>query len=171
MTEASTLPNINMRNWASVAHLSALTLFSGMPFGNILGPLIVYLIKKDDDPFIALAGRESLNFQIFISICGFLLFVAYIVSFFSAFFTVTHGSALKAHPPILALAILPFFFILGVFDFVSVVIAAVRTNKGEAYRYPVLWDSGLSVQSSLLRRSRTPRPALRFPGSADLHQY
>ena len=91
MTEASSTIDVNARKWASVCHLSALVAVSGAPFGHILGPLIVYIIKKDDDPFIAFAGRESLNFQIFISICGFFLFVAYIVSFFAAIFPALLG--------------------------------------------------------------------------------
>jgi uncharacterized Tic20 family protein len=137
VSEASTPPDAKARNWASISHLSALAVVSGAPFGNVLGPLFVYLIRKDDDPFIAFAARESLNFQIFVSICGFFLFVAYIGSFVSAFFSTFYDSASRAHPPILALAILPFFFILAIFDLVNVIIAAVRTNKGEAYRYPI----------------------------------
>jgi len=137
VAEPLTPPDAKARNWASVCHLSALAVFSGAPFGNVLGPLIVCLIKKDDDPFIAFAGRESLNFQIFVSICGFFLFVAYMVSFFSVFFATIYDSAASAHPPLLALAILPFFFILDIFDLVNVIIAAIRSYKGEAYRYPI----------------------------------
>ncbi len=137
MAVASTPPDVTARNWSTVCHLSALAIFFGAPFGNILGPLIVYLIKKDDDPFIAFAGRESLNFQIFISICWFILVVAYAATFISAILLVVHGSAAKVYPPFLVLAILLCFLLLGIFDFVSVVIAAVRANKGEQYRYPI----------------------------------
>jgi uncharacterized Tic20 family protein len=140
MAEAATAPDANARSWASVCHLSGLLLF-GAPFGNVLGPLIVYLIKKDDDPYIALAGRESLNFQIFIAICGFFLFVAYIASFFLTFASVFYESTSKAHSPMFPfpfpLIIAPFFLILAIFDLVSVIVAAVRANKGIAYRYPI----------------------------------
>lgn len=137
MVEASTPPDANARNWATVCHLSAFAIFFGAPFGNILGPLIVYLIKKDEDPFIAFAGREALNFQILISICWFVLMIAYIATFISAIALTVHGSVAKPYPPIVLLVVMLFFVILIIFDFVSVVIASVRTNKGELYRYPI----------------------------------
>jgi uncharacterized protein len=130
-------PDAKARSWATVCHLSALIILSGAPFGNVVGPLIVYLIKKDDDPFIAAAGREALNFQIFISICAFLLGIVYFVSFMSAIIPAFHQPPLRAQPPLLALAILPLFLILGIFDLASVIVAAIKTNKGEAYRYPI----------------------------------
>lgn len=134
---ASRSPDKNARTWASVCHISALAIFFGLPFGNILGPLIVYLIKKDDDPFIAAAGREALNFQIFVSISGFTLFMAYMVSFFWAMFATISSSAACAHPPIFVLAIFPIFFILAFLDFLNVIIASVRSYNGEVYRYPI----------------------------------
>jgi uncharacterized protein len=135
MTDVPTPPETASRSWASVSHLAGLAILSGMPFSNVLGPLILYLIKKDEDSFVAVAARESLNFQIFVSICGVVLFAGYIASFVSAFFSVFEPS--KAHPPILAFAILPFFLILGIFDVASVAIAAIRSYNGEAYRYPI----------------------------------
>lgn len=119
-----------VRNWALICHLCALAVFSGAPFGNILGPLIVYLIKKDEDPFIEQAGRESLNFQITMSIAGILLFGVYIGLFIDAAFW--HDRA-----PIAALCVLPLLFALFVFDFVNVIVAMVRTSQGIRYRYPL----------------------------------
>ena len=49
-------------------HLLSLTLLIGVPLGNILGPLIVWLIKRDEDSFVDLCGKESLNFQISMTI-------------------------------------------------------------------------------------------------------
>lgn len=137
MSSVSTPPSAQARSWASVCHLSALAIFSGAPFGNVLGPLFIYLIKKDDDPFIAFAGREALNFQIFVSILGFFLFVAYVSTFFLTFYWIFTEAPSKMHPPVLPFIIIPFFFLLALFDLVNVVIAAVRANKGEAYRYPI----------------------------------
>ncbi|MFV1964993.1 MAG: DUF4870 domain-containing protein, partial [Pirellulaceae bacterium] len=52
------------RQWAMFAHLAALSGYIGIPFGNIIGPLIVWMIKKDESSFVDDQGKESLNFQI-----------------------------------------------------------------------------------------------------------
>lgn len=101
------------RMWAMLCHLSA---FSGwfIPFGHILGPLIIWLIKRDDHPFINEQGKESLNFQISLSI--YLIVSA-----------------------ILVLALIGFvlFFIVGIVGFIFVIVAAVKANEGVSYRYPL----------------------------------
>src|SRR5580693_2253211 len=56
------------RNWAMAAHLSALVALAGMPFGHVLGPLIVYLIKGHESEFVGEHARASLNYQITISL-------------------------------------------------------------------------------------------------------
>lgn len=101
------------RMWAMLCHLSA---FSGwiIPFGHILGPLIIWLIKRDDHPFINEQGKESLNFQISLSI--YLIVSA-----------------------ILVLALIGFvlFFVVGIVGFIFVIVAAVKANEGVSYRYPL----------------------------------
>lgn len=101
------------RMWAMLCHLSA---FSGwiIPFGHILGPLIIWLIKRDDHPFINEQGKESLNFQISLSI--YLIVSA-----------------------ILVLVLIGFvlFFIVGIVGFIFVIVAAVKSNEGVPYRYPL----------------------------------
>ena len=57
------------RLWGMIAHLSALAGFI-IPFGNIAGPLIVWMIKKDAMPFVDDQGKESLNFQITVTIAA-----------------------------------------------------------------------------------------------------
>lgn len=55
------------KNYAMLCHLVA---FSGfiIPFGSIIGPLVMWLIKKEESEFINYHGKESLNFQISIAI-------------------------------------------------------------------------------------------------------
>ena len=81
---------------------------------NFLGPLILWLVKKDDDPFIDHQGKEALNFQITVAIAS-------IVSGLLTFVCI--GALL-----------LP---AVGVVDLVFSIIACVNANKGQAYRYPV----------------------------------
>ncbi len=54
----------NEKQWGMFVHLAALATFAGIPLGNIIGPLVIYLIKKDEYEFVADQGKEVLNFQI-----------------------------------------------------------------------------------------------------------
>lgn len=66
------------QNWAMICHLSALAGFL-IPFGNLLGPLIVWLVKRTEMPLVDTNGKEALNFQITVTIAmaisGLLMFV------------------------------------------------------------------------------------------------
>ena len=102
------------RMWGMLSHLAALGVFVFPAFGNIIGPLIIWLIKKDQSWFVDDQGKESLNFQISMTIY---LFVA------SA--TICIG---------IGLIVLPVLFIAGV---VFSIIAALKANEGVIYRYPL----------------------------------
>ena len=102
-----------IRNTAVAAHLST---FAGLilPFGSVIGPLAVWLTRRDRDPFIDQAGREALNFGISIAIYGSLLLVA-----------------------ALMLVGIP-FLIVGVVAWVVLAsLAAARASQGQPYRYPL----------------------------------
>jgi uncharacterized protein len=107
------------RQWAMLAHLSALV---GLVIGfNFLGPLLVYLIKKDDDPFIEDQAKEALNFNL----SAFLYFVVGgIVTFVLSLVLI--GLLLI---PVLAAGVIAWV--------VLVIVAATKANNGEAYRYPL----------------------------------
>ena len=107
------MPSAEERNWALFAHLSA---FAGclIPFGSILGPLIIWLVKKDQMPFVNDQGAEALNFQITMAI-------AMVVSAIL----------------ILILIGLVLIWAVVVFDVVFIIIAAVKASNGEHYRYPI----------------------------------
>ncbi|MCB1589446.1 MAG: DUF4870 domain-containing protein, partial [Xanthomonadales bacterium] len=70
-------PSAEERQWGLFAHLSALVGFI-IPFGSILGPLIIWQIKKNEMPFVDDQGKEALNFQITV-------FIAVIVSLILTF--------------------------------------------------------------------------------------
>lgn len=101
------------RTWGMLAHLTALSGFV-IPFGFIIGPLIVWLIKKEDSAFVDDQGKEALNFQISIIIY----------------------CAVSA---ILILVVIGVFLLiaLGILDVIFVIIASVKANSGEKYRYPL----------------------------------
>lgn len=101
------------RMWGMLCHLSALAMFVLPAAGNIIGPLIVYLIKKDEYSFVDDQGKESLNFQITVTI---LMFVSAILI-------------------IIGIGIL-LLLAIGIGSLVFTIIAAIRANEGEFYRYP-----------------------------------
>ncbi|MFC2133495.1 DUF4870 domain-containing protein [Bacteroidota bacterium] len=101
------------RMWGMFCHLSALAFFV-FPFGNIIGPLIVWLIKKEEYAFVDEQGKESLNFQISITIYSI-------------------GAAIL----IILLIGIPLLIGLFFLDFVLVIVAAVRANDGIHYNYPL----------------------------------
>lgn len=102
------------KQWGMACHLSALAGLFLPTFGHVLGPLVVWLLKKDSSPFVDEEGKESLNFQLSMSLY-----------------------ALLVAPSIL---IIIGFFLLGILAFLSflfAVIGAVRASNGESYRYPM----------------------------------
>ena len=101
------------KTWALFCHVSAFAMFI-FPFGNILAPLIIWLIKKDEMPLVDDQGKESLNFQISITIY---LLIAGILT--------------------LLIIGIPLLIAIGIFDIVMIIIAAIKANEGEKYRYPL----------------------------------
>ena len=73
MSEQDLQPELSpeVRQWAMFCHFAA---FLGLvlPFGNLIGPLIVWQIKKDVHPFIDDQGKEALNFQISVALAAVL---------------------------------------------------------------------------------------------------
>lgn len=101
------------KTWGMLCHLTALAGILITGIGFVLGPLIVWLIKKDQYAFVNDQGKESLNFQIsmliYMIIAGLLVFI------------------------LVGFVLLP---ILLVLDVVYVVLASVAASEGKAYRYP-----------------------------------
>jgi len=101
------------KNWALFAHLGTLLGFV-VGFGNFIVPLVIWLSKKDESAFITEHAKESLNFQL------------------SVFLYVILAGLLS-----LILIGIPILFGLIITDIVCVVIASMKADKGEFYRYPI----------------------------------
>jgi len=93
------------RMWAMLCHLTGLVGF--------IGPLVVWLIKKEDSPFVDEQGKEALNFQLTMLIYGI---VAGLLS-------------LVCIGIILAIA-------LSITALILLIIAGIKANDGHHYRYP-----------------------------------
>jgi uncharacterized Tic20 family protein len=106
-------PSKNERQWATGCHLSALAGYA-FPPAIVIAPLVLWLIKREDGAFIDEQGKEALNFQISI-----------LIYIFGSFILI----------PVLGLGA---FLLVGVaiFDFVCIIMAAIKISEGSAFRYP-----------------------------------
>ena len=106
-------PSKDERTWAMLSHFSALCMFI-FPFGNILAPLIIWLIKKEEMSFVEDQAKEVLNFQIsmtiYLLISGILCFI---------------------------LIGIPFVIGLVIFNVIITIIAGIKANDGKSYQYPI----------------------------------
>ncbi len=123
-TTDQSIPGAEERQWAMIAHLSAL--FGGVVTGGwghslaaFVGPLIVWLIKKDTMPFVDDQGKEALNFNITITIVFVALFL---------FSLMTFGIGL--------IIALPAYLVVAVLWLIFTIIGAIKSHEGVAYRYP-----------------------------------
>ena len=100
------------KTWGMLCHLLAL---SGLiiPVGVILGPLIMWLVKKDESEFVDYHGKESLNFQITMLIGIIIGFITSVI--FIGFIIITA---------------------CGLLSLIFAIIAAIKANEGERYEYP-----------------------------------
>jgi len=101
------------RTWAMACHLMALSGIIVQGVGFVLGPLITWLIKKDDHPFIDEQGKEAVNFQI-------TMLIAMVVSGLLCFVFV-------------GFILLP---VIAIGDIVLAIIASLKAKEGEHYHYP-----------------------------------
>ena len=100
------------KTWGMLAHLSSFSTFI-IPFGNVLGPLVLWLVKRDTMPFVADQGKEALNFNITV-------LIAAIISCILMFVLI--GFLLIA--------------VVAVGWLVLTILACIESNKGVAYHYP-----------------------------------
>ncbi len=110
------------RTFGMLCHLSALALFILPSFGNIFGPLIFWLIKKDQSAWIDRQGKEALNFQISI-----------VIYVFAAFFLMLLLAITVIGIPLAVLIGIG----LAVFWLIMVITASIKVNNGEDFRYPL----------------------------------
>ncbi|HVX14566.1 MAG TPA: DUF4870 domain-containing protein [Pirellulales bacterium] len=114
VSPGATVVDSESRMWGMLCHLSALSAYVTV-FGGILGPLIVWLVKKDTMPFVDDQGKESLNFQISMLIyhlLGLALLFCFLIG-------------------------IPVLIVLSAMNIVLIIVASMKANSGEVYRYPL----------------------------------
>ena len=107
------------RTWNMLCHLSALAGYV-VPFGNVLGPLLVWQIKKNEFPSVEVHGKAALNFQLTVLIA---LFVGIIAAVLLSFVCI-------------GFLLFPVVIGIGLCGLIFAIIAGIKANNGEAYRYP-----------------------------------
>lgn len=105
--------NNQENNWAMFCHLGGLCGYF-IPFGNIIVPLVLWLIKRDEYSAVNYHGKEAINFNISISIYALI-------------------SALLC----LLLIGFVFLFALAIFQIAFIIVATIEASKGNLYHYPV----------------------------------
>jgi uncharacterized protein len=113
------------KQWAMFAHLSALAggiLTSGWAgsIGCFIGPLIIWMVKKDTMPFVDDQAKEALNFNISVALVFLALFLLSVM---------TLGIGL--------IIAIPAWIIIGIAWLVFTIIAGIKAHEGVAYRYPL----------------------------------
>jgi len=101
------------RNWAMGGHLAAFVVFLGVPV-PVLGPLVVWLVKRGEDPYAEWHARDALNFNISIML-----------------YTIASAVLILA---LIGLFLLPVVLISW---FVLTIVGAVKASNGEYYHYPM----------------------------------
>ena len=95
-------------------HLSPLLGYIGVPLANIIAPLIIWQIKKDDMPFVSINAKQCLNFQISLTIYV-LISVILIFLFVGVFLLIA----------------------IGIASLIFTIRAALKARDGELYKYPL----------------------------------
>lgn len=109
----SPAPSAEARKWAMLCHYAGFAWFVAPMIGNVVGPLLVWQLKRECDPFVDAQGREALNFQLTLSLalmlCGLLAWV--LIGF-----------------PLMAL--------VSVVGLVLTIVGGIKANEGRPWRYP-----------------------------------
>ena len=110
------MPDKPTRDMAMLAHLASFVGFV-FPFGNVLGPLVLWLAKRDESPFIAEHARRQLNLQITLSLAAFASMI--LMFLLIGFLTILVVAAAGVYFPIMA---------------------AMAAQRGEMYEFPYTLD-------------------------------
>jgi uncharacterized Tic20 family protein len=113
------------RSWEVMCHLSSLIALIGVPFGNVLGPVLVWLIKRDASPGVDAHGKEAVNFHL--SWTLYWLVSTTVVGILCVF--------------LIGLLLIPFLILAYLVGIVAMlilsIVAAVKAGNGQLYRYPL----------------------------------
>ena len=114
MEPTTTSTSSSVRTWCILAHATALVGFLVPVAGHIVGPLIIWLAKRQDSPEIDAHGKESMNFQISMLIWNVISGILCLV-----------------------LIGIPILILLHILNIIFVIVASIQASEGRLYRYPL----------------------------------
>lgn len=141
----------NEKNTATFIHLSMLTQYF-IPFGNYIFPAIIWASKKESSNYINHHGKQALNFQLSIFLYSLLLLIVSIPTLLYTFFKNSNFFELIykhnnyserfnleniSGVVVLACIALLIFALLKIFEFVLILIGALKASEGIEYKYPM----------------------------------
>lgn len=136
------------KNIATFIHLSTFSRFL-IPFGNFIGPIVLWMTNKEKSSFVDAHGKQAINFQISIFlyavILGTISIPFFIFSLFSGLnfmdfngFNDFHINIGKPSPLLYIGGGLGIIAIIGfILELVFIVIASLKARDGKFYRYPL----------------------------------
>lgn len=102
------------RTWVVLCHLSALASFVLPHLGSVVGPLVIWLVKRDQDPEVNAHGKEVLNFNLS--------------------FLIWHAIAWVLCIVLIGFLLLPIVILLWL---ILVVVGSYKASEGTLYKYPL----------------------------------
>jgi uncharacterized Tic20 family protein len=111
----------DVRLWGMLCHLAALCGFLVPSFGAVLGPLVIWLLRRNDHPGIDANGKESLNFQISMLIYSW----------------VVGGVGALTLFILIGFVFLAVAFLIWLFAMIMAIVASIKVSNGESFRYPL----------------------------------
>lgn len=137
-------PSSSERTWATVCHVAASAVVVSFPWGLVLGPLLVWLLRKNESPFVDRHGKAAVNFQL--SVVAYII-LAVLIYQVRPVLLIAHrvpflGWIAGRWPlhfdgwPVAVTAWFPLLVAVVVLDVVCTIVATVRANTCRPYRYP-----------------------------------
>ena len=141
LSKISQKPTPDETSHAAIIHISALSSLLGIPFGSMVGPLITWMIWRNESSFVDENGKEALNFNLSIFLYQFLLLIIGLILFLSP---VLSALATENPDPVSVVLSLPGLWILvfgfgllSLFRIILILVATIKAGNGEMFRYPL----------------------------------
>ena len=131
----------NQASHAAIIHISSFSSLIGIPFGSIVGPLITWMIWRNQSKFADENGKEAINFNLSILLYQFLVVIIGLIMFLTPILKISTTDNDSQLGMILSLPGLWLFLtglgLLSLIRIILVLVATIKAGNGELYHYPL----------------------------------